>query len=134
MQIMSSFSPSDNYVEDTSALTRMVMRLFQHWKLSSQEQSLLLSLSAKTRSSIARYRNGASTLSPDRDTHDRVKYLLSIHKSLRTIFPYNRELVYEWPKAPNKYFDGKTPVQVMVEEGFLGVVRVDNYLKNYLAK
>ena len=115
-------------------LTHMLMRLFEHWQLTYEEQAKLLSLSTGTKSTIARYKKGVSTLSPDRDTQDRIRFLLAIHKHLRTIFPRNKELAYQWPKTPNRYFSEKTPVDVISEEGFLGLVKVHDYLEQYLAR
>jgi hypothetical protein len=57
-----------------------------------------------------------------------VGHLLGIHLALRLIFPQNRQLAYSWIKTPNRRFDGKTPLEVMLGEGFLGVVMVRRYL------
>lgn len=115
-------------------LTQMIMRLFEHWSLTYQEQANLLGLSTKTNTTISRYKKGESHIKFDRDTYDRVRILLSIHQSLRTIFPLNKSLAYAWPKTRNLHFKGKTPVEVIAEEGFLGLVNVQHYLENYKAK
>lgn len=122
-----------NEVDAQSAikLTRMVMRLFDHWKLTYFEQSILLGLSVKTNASIAKYRKGCAHLKMSRDTYDRVRFLLAIHKSLKQIFPMNNEIAYRWPKTPNSYFDGKTPVQVIADDGILGLGKVNDFLESY---
>lgn len=114
-------------------LTSMIMRLFEHWKLTYAEQAIMLGFSPKTHSTIARYKNGSQAIALDRDTYDRVRFLLSIHKNLRTIFPLNKDLGYAWVKAQNRTFDGKTPFDIIAQEGFLGLARVNNYLENYMA-
>ncbi len=116
--------------EHATRLTNMIMRLFEHWKLTYEEQAKLLDFSSKTHSTINRYKNGTSAIRFDRDTYDRVRFLLVIHKLLRMLFPMNLELAYAWPKTANQFFNGKTPIEVVFEEGFLGLVRVHDYLEN----
>lgn len=116
-----------------AAVTQMIMQLFEHWELTYEQQTMLLSLSANTHSTIARYKKGAAYLAQDRDTQDRIGHLLAIHKCLRTLFPLNKELAYAWPTTPNRYFEGKTPIEVISKEGFLGLLKVRQYLENYIA-
>lgn len=115
------------------ALTQMVMQLFDHWGLTYKQRAELLGLSTQTNSTIAGYIHGGRNLSLKKDMQDRVGHLLAIHKCLRTLFPFNKELAYSWPKTPNRYFDGKTPLDVMIEERILGLMKVREYLENYLA-
>lgn len=110
-----------------SALAKMITRLFDLWDLDSREQAALLGLSSGTRSTVSRYRKG-TPLPLQQDLLDRVGHLLGIHLALRLIFPQNRQLAYNWIKAPNRRFAGKTPLEVMLGEGFLGVVMVRRYL------
>ncbi|MCZ6733182.1 MAG: MbcA/ParS/Xre antitoxin family protein [Gammaproteobacteria bacterium] len=105
----------------------MITRLFDRWDLDSREQAALLGLSSGTRSTVSRYRKG-TPLPLHQDLLDRVGHLLGIHLALRLIFPQNRQLAYRWVKTPNRRFDGKTPLEVMLGEGFLGVVIVRRYL------
>lgn len=109
------------------ALAAMVTRLFEHWQLSTAEQTDLLGLSASSRASLSRYRRG-EPLADNRDMVDRTGHLLAIHKSLRILFPHNPDLAYKWPTQPNAHFDGRTPVEIMREKGFLGLVAVRRYL------
>jgi len=124
---------SKSYIDnaDPAAITKMVMQLFKHWKLTNEQKTLLLGLSTTTRSTLIRYENQESYFK-NRDTQDRAKYLLLIHKYLRTLFPLNKELVYAWPTTHNDYFSGKTPVEVIEDEGFFGLIRVQQYLENYV--
>ncbi len=110
-----------------TALAKMVMKLFDHWRLSVQQQAAMLGLSEDSRMTILRYRKG-SPLADSRDLLDRVGTLLAIHRSLRVLFPRNRDVVYGWPLMQNRAFDGKTPVDVIREEGFLGLLTVKRYL------
>lgn len=113
--------------EGRSALAKMICTLFDLWKLSTQDQTALLGLSEASRTTLVRYRKG-EPLAEQRDLLDRVATLLAIHRSLRILFPKNRELAYRWPTTPNAAFDGRSPVQVIKEEGFTGLLIVRRYL------
>ena len=113
--------------EGRAALAKMVTKLFELWKLSTADQSALLGLSEESRSTIARYRKG-DPLADNRDLFDRATHLLAIHRSLRILFPKNREIVYRWATTPNRQFEGHTPVEVIRKQGFLGLLTVRQYL------
>ena len=117
--------------EKAARLTKMVMQLFEHWQLTYDEQAEILGLSSKTHSTINRYKKGTSSIRFDRDIYDRVRFLLSIHKALRTIFPLNTEMAYAWPKTSNQFFNGRTPIEVVSQEGFLGLASIHTYLENF---
>lgn len=114
--------------ESRAALAKMVTRLFDLWGLSAADQSALLGLSEASRSTLSRYRRG-EPLADTRDLLDRAGHLLSIHKSLRMLFPENRELAYRWISAPNRRFEGQSPLGLMREHGFLGVLMVRRFLE-----
>ncbi len=113
--------------EARQSLAKMLMRLFEFWQLSGEEQAAMLGLSPNTRSTLKRYRDGAP-LADNRDMLDRAGHLLAIHKSLRILFPHNKALAYRWPKQANGHFEEKSPVQFMQEKGFEGVMMVRRYL------
>lgn len=113
--------------DDKGALAKMVMRLLDHWKLSTEDQASLLGVSASSRGTLSRYRKG-EPIGTSRDQYERVGHLLGIHKNLRLLFPQNRELAYRWITSRNKAFDNLTPLDVMKEWGFVGLVMVRGYL------
>lgn len=116
-------APDPQSREGRAALARLITRLFDHWQLSTADQAALLGLSEASRSSLARYRRG-EPLADSRDLVERAGHLLAIHRSLRILFPHNRTLAYRWPTLPNTVFGGRTPVQVVREDGFLGLLTV----------
>lgn len=119
---------SDIHSKDSrQGLARMVMQLFQHWQLSNEEQLDLLGLDAGSRTTLTRYRKG-QPLGSNRDLLERVGHLLSVHKSLRLLFPHNRDLAYAWMRAPNRAFDNFSPVQVVRQYGFAGLLMLRSYL------
>ena len=113
--------------QDRGALARMVMTLLEHWRLSTEDQAALLGLAASNRAALARYRKGEA-IGSSRDQYERVGHLLGIHKSLRLLFPQNRDLVYRWMTTRNRAFDNLTPVEVVKQSGFAGLLMVRAYL------
>ena len=116
---------------DRSALAKMVMALFDHWQLSTEDQTALLGLAAHNRAALANYRNG-KPIGTSRDQYERVGYLLAIHKRLRVLFPQNRDLAYAWMTRRNAAFDHLTPVEVVRQWGFAGLLMVHHYVDRTL--
>jgi len=119
--------------ESRGRLARMVMRLFEHWQLSASDQLNLLGLSSTSRALLTKYRRG-EPLPNSRDLQDRVGWLLSIHKSLRLLYPYNGEIRYSWVNRRNRQFDNLPPLEVMKEQGIIGIAKVARYLDHYRGK
>lgn len=113
--------------QDRGALARMVMTLLEHWKLPTEDQAALLGIAASNRAALTRYRKG-EPIGTSRDQYERVGHLLGIHKSLRLLFPQNRDLAYRWMSTRNKAFDNLTPVDVVKKWGFAGLLMVRAYL------
>lgn len=113
--------------EDRGALARMIMTLLDHWKLGTEDQAALLGIAASNRAALARYRRG-EPIGGSRDQYERVGHLLGIHKNLRLLFPQNRDLAYRWMSTRNRAFDNLTPVEVVKEWGFAGLLMVRAYL------
>lgn len=113
--------------EDKGALAKMVMTLMDHWQLSTEDQAALLGIAATNRATLSRYRKGEA-IGSSRDQYERVGHLLGIHKNLRLLFPQNRDLAYCWMTTRNRAFDNLSPVQVVKEWGFAGLLMVRTYL------
>ena len=120
-----SLDPHSN--DYRKSLAKMVMRLFELWELKTEDQATLLGLSPKARTSLSRYRNG-KPFADNQDLLDRAGHLLGIHKSLRLIFPHNKNLAYSWVTKPNKGLDNKSPLEVMKERRFEGLLAIRRYL------
>ncbi len=116
-----------NASQDRGALARMVMALLDHWKLSTEDQAALLGIAPGNRAALTRYRKG-EPIGTSRDQLERVGHLLAIHKNLRLLFPQNRDLAYRWMSTRNKAFDNLTPVDVVKDWGFAGLLMVRAYL------
>lgn len=116
--------------QDRGALARMVMALFDHWQLSTEDQAALLGVAVGNRAALSNYRSG-KPIGTSRDQYERVGHLLGIHKNLRVLFPRNRDLAYRWMTTRNKAFDHLTPVEVIREWGFAGLLMVRGYLDHH---
>ena len=108
-------------------LARMVTRLFELWHLPAADQLELLGLSRTSRAQISRYRQGGA-LPSSRDMLDRIGWLLSIHKSLRLLYPRNESIRSTWIKRRNRILDDQRPLDIMKYQGLIGVARVARYL------
>ena len=112
---------------DRRAISGMLMKLFDHWKLNTEEQLDALGFSTSNRAVLARYRRG-EPISSSRDTLERAGHLLGIHKNTRLLFPHNRDLAYAWIKTRNLAFANRSPIEVIQESGFAGLLMVLAYL------
>lgn len=109
-----------------SRLAAMVTKLLELWQLTPAEQAQVLGLSSGSRSTLGRYRSG-EPLADNRDLLDRAGHLLGIHKSLRILFPHDRDLAYRWMTQPNRRL-GARPLDLVLQHGFEGLLAVRRYL------
>lgn len=113
--------------EERGRMAKLVTRLFELWQLSTAEQLNLLGLSETSRALLTKYRKG-EPLPLSRDVQDRVGWLLAIHKALRLLYPQNEALRYSWVSRRNQALDNLRPLDVMLEQGIIGIAMVSRYL------
>jgi hypothetical protein len=116
--------------DSRKALATLVIKLFHLWGLSTSDQLELLGLSTKSRAMLSKYARGEA-LPTTRDMNDRVGWLLAIHKALRLLYPRNEDIRYSWVNRRNAAFDNLAPLDVMKEQGIIGIARVARYLDFY---
>ena len=112
---------------DRSASNKMLMQIFAHWQLSTKEMLDALGYLRSNRAILSKLQHGAP-ISLTRDTMNRTGHIFGIHKNLRLLFSHNRDLAYSWMKTRNRAFDNRTPIEVVHEYGFAGVLMVRAYL------
>lgn len=96
---------------EAEALTRTTINLFNAWKLTdAQARTLLGGLSART---WARWKDGKAGR-VDRDLKMRMAHLMGVHKGVRHLFK-DATRGYDWVKAPNTAFGGKSALEVMLQ-------------------
>jgi hypothetical protein len=59
---------------------------------------------------------------------DRIGWLLSIHKSLRLLYPRNENIRYTWINRQNRMLNEQKPLDVMKNQGLIGIASVARYL------
>lgn len=95
---------------EAAALARTTVNLFNAWKITdAQACTLLGGLSPRT---WARWKEGNAGRIP-RDLKMRMAHLMGIHKGLRYLFK-DPARGYDWIKAPNTAFSGKSALDVML--------------------
>lgn len=113
--------------ESRGHLAKLVMNLFEKWELSTSDQLELLGLSTSSRALLTKFKRG-DPLPNSRDVLDRVGWLLAIHKGLRLLFPHNPEILYTWVKRRNGLIQNRTPLEIMLEEGLVGVMKTSRFV------
>jgi hypothetical protein len=119
---------SPEHKEYRGHLAILLSRLFALWQIPTAIQLNLLGLSSNSRSLLSKYRNG-HPLPAYRDVLVRAGYLLSIHKSLGLLYPKNEELKYSWVSRRNKLLENKTPLEIMTEQGIIGLAKIAKFLE-----
>ena len=104
--------------------TRNTIALFQHWGLKNDEECNLLG--GISPAQLAKFKKGTAFIS-GRDTIERVGNLLGIHKNLRILYPYNRDIVYQWIKGRNLKLHNLSPLDIMLEYGYIGIAQIRRF-------
>lgn len=117
--------------ENRTKAALLISRLFDLWQLDNNTRLNLLGMSETSRSVLSGYKQGTRPLPTSRDTLDRVGWLLAIHKALRLLYPRNPDMRYAWVSRRNDAFDNCAPIDVMQEQGLIGIARVARYLDHY---
>jgi hypothetical protein len=94
----------------------------EKWRLSTEEQIALLG--SPGRSTFFKWKKDGGSLPAD--TKERLSHILTIWKSLRILFTIDAR-GEEWIRERNRYFDGASALEVMLE-GFDGICRVRRYI------
>lgn len=112
-------------------VTRVAFVLLQKWALSPEQQLTLLGIEAADVPHLPRYRTGERPLPSASEALHRAGHLLAIHRSLRLLFPENEGLRFSWVRRRNRAFGGRAPIDIMIEEGRRGMVRVSALLDQH---
>jgi uncharacterized protein (DUF2384 family) len=119
----SEFSPAPITDEEAAAMFRAALNLFRLWNITDEEAAILVDLPVRT---YRRWKAG-DLGRIDRDSKARLSNLMGIHKALRIIFR-EPQRGYGWIKAPNKAFDNRTALDVMLGGELTDLMRVRRYL------
>jgi hypothetical protein len=116
-----------NSSESRKSMAKLATKLFELWKLPAADQLNLLGLSETSRAMLTKYRKG-NAIPNSRDMIDRVGLLLSIHKSLRLLYPYNNDFRQQWVSKRNQMMNNSRPIDIMKEKGIIGIATVTRHL------
>lgn len=110
--------------EEADAGARAIVRLFVAWNLNDMEARNLLG--GINQNTWTRWKEGRK-VRIGQDLATRLGLLLSIHTSLRIIYP-DKTFCYAWIKKPNKQFNGSTPLEILTAGTILSLIEVRDYL------
>ncbi len=102
---------------EISVALRGFANIARQWGLTTEQELALLG--AANKRDLDAWQDGTAP-PPSDDTLERISYIFGIHRALRTLFP-TTERASEWPSKPNRYFDGKSALQVMLDGGLSDV-------------
>lgn len=110
--------------EETAAMQRAVIRLFDLWELTDREASILLGdISERT---YQRWKDGHPGR-VGRDLAARLSNLMGIHKALRLLFS-DPARGYRWVRQPNEAFAGRSALDIMLNGNLTDLMRVRRVL------
>jgi hypothetical protein len=101
----------------------LFFRLADIWRLTTDQQVTLLGSPA--RSTFFKWKKEGGAVSSD--TTERISHLGAIFKDLAILLE-TPEAGDRWLKAPNRYFDGHSALDVMLEGRLADIIRVRQYL------
>lgn len=114
---------SDN--SDISKVSQPVIAILDRWNLSAEQMKGILGLPDKFRSrSFSQIRRGNQSLPDDAAVLRRSLCLMQIEQALETAFPFNGHYSTVWIRTPHRRFSRQTPLELMMEQGEKGIVRV----------
>lgn len=97
--------------------------LAEAWRIGNDDQIKLLG--SPGRSTFFKWKKEGGSL--PRDAVERISHLISIYKSLQILLP-NEAAADNWINMPNKYFGGRTALEVMLGGDVVDIYRVRQYL------
>jgi putative toxin-antitoxin system antitoxin component (TIGR02293 family) len=100
-----------------------ILDLAERWNLRDRESRKLLSAPERT---FYHWKAGRPHLSADQ--RDRISHLANIELALNGIFN-DQPMARDWIRRPNEAFEERAPLDVMMQDGFVGILRVRNYLQ-----
>ncbi len=109
-------------------MARLIMEMFGQWQLSLEDQHTLLALPDTVRKRQI-YKLGEDIPLPDdRYVLERAEHLLGIADALCTYFPNSRQARSRFIRSHSKKFRKRTPLQIMMDDGLSGLIRIRSHL------
>lgn len=119
---------SGKELEHRILVTRTVMSILDSWNLGTEQCLQILQLPGKTAlRSLRKYRND-TPFPPGQELDKRIEHLIGIAEALRTTYPRNAHMAERWMNRPNRRFNRRSPVSVILEYGMGGLINVRTHL------
>ncbi len=114
-------------VSSSAAGLKAFFKIAALWKLSVEDQMVLLGLSSE--STFHKWKKQPDGANLSKDTLDRISYVLGIYKDLQTLLP-NNESADNWVKRSNKatMFAERSPLSVMKRGHIIDLHNVRQHL------
>ena len=109
--------------DEAAAMFRATVNLLRLWGVTDEDAAVLLDMPVR---SYRRWKAGEIGRI-DRDGKARLSNLMGVHKALRLIFQ-DPQRGYDWIKAPNTTFGGRSALAVMLGGELTDLMRVRRYL------
>jgi uncharacterized protein (DUF2384 family) len=109
--------------EGSQSALALFFAFANEWSLTSEQQIRLLGSPA--RSTFFKWKKEGGLISED--TLERISHLISIYKALRILFP-DPDRATAWLRRPNKYFEGHSALDVMLDGKLADIYRVRAYI------
>ncbi|MGV6809643.1 MAG: MbcA/ParS/Xre antitoxin family protein [bacterium] len=111
--------------EQMLLLTESMINYLDEWKLSPEQMINILGLPENTKSRhLQQYRSMSKALPQTDDTMKRIEHIRGIADALRTTFPFSNQMRYLWLRKPHRRFSRQRPLEVILNDGVEGLVRV----------
>lgn len=118
------FVPEPLTAAEAAAMFRAALNLFRHWELTDEQAAVLLDMPART---YRRWKGEGGAGRLGRDGRARLSNLMGIHKALRILFT-EPQRGYDWIRAGNTAFGGKSALDIMLGGELTDLMRVRRYL------
>lgn len=114
--------------QDQVDFTRTIMMILDDWGLSAEAIISVLGLPDKMpKRNLRKFRENMPF--PEADgLLQRLEHVVGIATSLRTTYPMNPQMGTLWMHKPQRLFDNRTPLDVIVHDGEKGLVAVRSHL------
>jgi uncharacterized protein (DUF2384 family) len=113
----------------SNACFHVFWQIADKWNLTVAEQLILLGGMPRSTFYLNKKKHIKSEpIKLSQDTIDRVTYIYSIFTSLRTLYPFNKEIADTWIKRKNSYLDNETPLNIMLEGHIYNLAQIEKYL------
>jgi len=114
--------------EECVSLAGLIMSILDSWGLNGPAIMTVLNLpQGVPLRALRRYRENTA-FPHDEGVYERVDHIVGIYDALRTTYPHNPPMGLLWLRQRHQRFQGRSPLQLIVEDGLEGLLQVRIHL------